>query len=157
MAGFLLDQRPARIAEAEELCGLVESLADGVIDRAAEAHIIADAAHGEDLGVPAGGEKQAIGKRRRVGEPRGERMALQMIDRDQRLVVGERDGLGRGQADDDAADQAGPGGGGDAIERFERHVRFGHRLGDNGIERLDMGPCRDLRHHAAEFGVLAYL
>ena len=83
--------------------------------------------------------------------------AFQVIDRDQRLVVGERNRLGRGQADDDAADQAGPGGGGDAVERFERHVRFGHGLGDDGIERLDMGARRDLRHHAAEFGVLADL
>jgi hypothetical protein len=35
-------------------------------------------------------------------------MRFQMIDRDQRLVVHQRDRLGHGQADDDAADQAGP-------------------------------------------------
>ena len=148
------DQRATRIAEAEELCGLVERLADRIIDRTAEAHVIADAAHGEDLGVPAGRQKQAIGKRRRVGEPRGERMAFQVIDRDQWLVVGKRDGLGRGQADDDAADQARPGGSGDAVQRLEPHLRFGHGLGDDDIERLDMGARRNLRHHAAECGVL---
>ena len=103
---FLLDQRTARIAEAEQFRRLVESLADRVVDRAAEPQIIADAAHAENLGMAAGGEKQAIGKRRRIGEPRGQRMRFQMIDRDQRLVVRKRDRLGRGQPDDDAADQA---------------------------------------------------
>ena len=115
-SGFLLDLRAARIAEAEQLGGLVEGLADGVVHGGAEPHVIADAAHGDDLGVAAGGEEQAIRKRRVVGQPRGQRMRFQMIDRDQRLVLHQRDGLGGGQADDDAADQPGAGGGGDAVE-----------------------------------------
>ena len=84
-------------------------------------------------------------------------MRFEMIDRDQRLVVGERDGLRRRQPDDDAADQPRPRGGGDAVEAFEGDLRLGHRLGDDVIERLDMGAGGDLRHHAAEFGVLADL
>ena len=84
---FLLDLRSARIAEAEQLGGLVEGFADGVVLRGADPHIIADAAHGDDLGVAAGGEEQAIGKRRGVGQPRGERMGFEMIDRDQRLFA----------------------------------------------------------------------
>ena len=83
--------------------------------------------------------------------------AFEMIDRDERLVVGKRDGLGLGQADDDAADQAGPGGGGDAVERFERCPPSAMALAMIGVERVDMGARRDLRHHAAEFGVLAQL
>ena len=84
---FLLDLRAARIAEAEQLRGLVEGLADGVVHGGAEPHVVADAAHGDDLGVAAGGEEQAIGKRRAVGQPRGQRMRFQMIDRDQRLAA----------------------------------------------------------------------
>ena len=61
-ARHLFDSRAARIAEAEQFRGLVEGLADGVVARGAEPDIIADAAHRDDLGVPAGGEKQAIGK-----------------------------------------------------------------------------------------------
>ena len=114
--GFLFDQRTAGIAEAEQFRRLVEGLADGVVERAAEAEIIADAAHAENLRMAAGGEEQAIGKRRPVGEPRRERMRFQMIDGDQRLVVRERNRLRRGQPDDDAADQARAGGGGDAVE-----------------------------------------
>ena len=117
--GLFLDLRAARIAEPEQLRGLVEGLADGVVHRGADAHVIADAAHGDDLGVAAGGEEQAIGKRRRVGQPRGERMRFQMIDRDQRLLADQRDRLGGGQADDDAADQSRPGGRGDAVDRVE--------------------------------------
>ena len=79
--------RAAGIAKAEQLRGLVEGLADRVVDRGAEPHIIADAAHRDDLGVAAGGEKQAIGKRDVVGQPRGQRMRFEMVDRDQRLVV----------------------------------------------------------------------
>ena len=48
LRGLLLDQRSAGIAEAEELGGLVEGFADGVVERAAEAQIIADAAHAEN-------------------------------------------------------------------------------------------------------------
>ena len=85
--GKLLDLRAAGIAETEKLRGLVEGLADGVVHRVAEQHIVADAAHGDDLRMAAGGEKQAIGKIDAVGQPRGQRMRLQMIDREQRLVA----------------------------------------------------------------------
>ena len=48
--------------------------------------------------MAAGGEEQAIGKRRDVGQPRGQRMRLQMIDRHQRLAVDQRNRLGGGRA-----------------------------------------------------------
>ena len=88
-----------------------------------------------------------------VGEPRGQRMRLEVIDRDQRLLRHQRDRLGGGEPDDHAADQAGPGGGRDAVELAKVHAGFGHRLGDDQVERLDMGARGDLRHHAAEGGV----
>ena len=125
--------------------------------RAAELEIIADAAHAEDLGVPAGGEEQAIGKRRRVGQPRGQRMGFEVIDRDQRLVVGQRDRLGHGQPDDEAADQTRPGGRRDAVERREADIGLRHRLGDDEVERFDMGAGGDLGHDAAERGMLVDL
>ena len=153
-SGLLLDLRSAGIAEPQQLRGLVEGLADGVVERGAEPHIVADAAHGDDLGVAAGGEEQAIGKRRGVGQPRGQRMRFEMVDRDQRLVADQRDRLGGGQADDHAADQAGPGGGGNAVDLVEAVAGLAHRLGDDVVEHLDMGARGDLRHHAAECGVL---
>ena len=86
MLRLALDLRPARIGEAEQLRGLVEGFADRVVDRGAEPHVFADIEHRDDLGVPAGGEEQAVGKLGAVGEPRGQRMRLEMIDRDQRLL-----------------------------------------------------------------------
>ncbi len=107
--------------------------------------------------MPAGGQKQAIRKADAVGQARGQSMGFQMIDGDQWLVVRERDRLGRRQPDDHAADQAGPGGGRDAIEIAERDLGLGHGLFDDAVERFDMGAGRDFRHHAAEFGMFADL
>ena len=157
MRRFPLDQRPAGITEAEEFRGLVESLADSVVDGAAELQVIADAAHAEDLGMAARRQKQAIRERHSVGEPRRQRMGFQVIDGDERLVVGECDGFCGRQPDDHAADQSGPRRGGDAVEGAEGNLRLGHGLGDDVIERLDMGASGDLRHYAAEFGMFADL
>ena len=107
--------------------------------------------------MAAGGKKQAIGKVDAVGEPRRERMGLEMIDGDERLVVRQRNGLGCRQSDNDAADQARPSRGRDAVQRAERHLRLGHRLADDPVERLDMGARGDLRDDAAELGMFADL
>ena len=77
--------------------------------------------------MAAGGEKQAIGKRQRAGQPRRQRVGLEMIDRDQRRVVHHRDRLGCGEAHDDAADQAGAGGGGDRGKLRKADACFLHR------------------------------
>ena len=122
--GGALDLRAARIGQPEHFCHLVEGLAHGVVDGGAEPHIVADADHGDDLGVAAGGEKQAIGKRQRAGQPRRQRVGLEMVDRDQRRVVHHRDRLRGGQADDDAADQAGAGGGGDRRQAAQSRRRL---------------------------------
>ena len=99
-AGLALDLRPARIAEAEELGDLVEGLADGVVDGGAEADVIADAAHRDELRVPARDEEEQIGEADAVGEPRRQRMALEVVDGEQRLAGDERQRLGGGQPDD---------------------------------------------------------
>ena len=77
-----------------------------------------------------------------------------MVDRDQRLAVGERDRLGRGQPDNDAADQAGARRRRNAVNVGEGLLRLGHRGGDDAVERFDMGACGDFRHDAAEFRML---
>ncbi len=100
--------------------------------------------------MAAGGEEQAIGEQRSVSEPRGQRMRFQVVDRDQRLVVDERDGFRRGQANDDAADQTRPRGRRNTIQRAEGYLRLAHRRADNRIQRLDVGAGGDFRHHAAE-------
>ena len=149
-----LDLRAARIGQPEHFCHLVEGLAHGVVDGGAEPHIVADADHGDDLGVTAGGEEQAIGKRQRAGQPRRQRVGLEMVHRDQRRIVHHRDRLRGGQPDDHAADQAGTGGGGDRRKLRKADAGFLHGAVDDAVEHVDMGARGDLRHHAAEGGML---
>ncbi len=145
-----LDLRPARIVEPEELRGLVEGFADGVVERGAQPHVIADAAHGDDLGVSAGGEEQAIGERHVIDEAGRERVRLEVVHRDQRLLLDQRDRLGGGQSDDHAADQPGAGRGRNAVELVEVAPGLPHRPADQQVEDLHMGARRDLGYHAAE-------
>src|SRR5262249_18576726 len=65
--------------------------------------------------------------------------------------------VARGPSTDRAADPPGPGGGGGGVGVGEAPPRARHRLGDDEVERLDMGARRDLRHHPAEGGVLVDL
>ena len=58
-----------------------------------------------------------------------------------------------GRGDDHSADQAGPAAAAIAEIRA-KPFRVLHRLSDDAVEQVDMGACRDLRHHAAETGVL---
>ena len=76
-----------------------------------------------------------------------------MVHGDEGEIARKGDGLPRGDADDQPADQAGAGGGGDTVDRVEAKASLGERLGDQNIEKLDMGARRDLRHDAAELGV----
>ena len=99
--------------------------------------------------MAAGDEQQEIRKAEPVGEAWRERVGLEMIDRDERHAARERDGLPRGDPDDEPADQPGPRRGGDGIDRVPIEAGIGERLGDRCIQHLDMGACGDLRNHAA--------
>ena len=77
-------------------------------------------------------------------------MAFQMVDRLQRLAGCRSQRLGRHQPDDQPADQAGPGGGGDRVDIGERDAGIGKRCLDDAVQRLDMGARRDLGHDAAK-------
>ena len=156
-AGLALDLRPARIAEAEELGDLVEGLADGVVDGRAEANVIADAAHRDELRVPAGGEEEQVGEADAVGEARRQGMALEVVDGEQRLAGDERQRLGGGQPDQDAADQPRTGGRGDAVEIGEAQGRPVHGAPDQPVDHLHMRPRGDLGNDAAIGGVLGDL
>jgi len=95
-------------------------------------------------------EQQQIRKiEPRLGQPRAERMAFEMVDRDQRLARGQRQRLAGDQPDHHPADQTRPGGGGDRIDRVEPEARVRQRRFDQGREMLDMSPRGDFRHHPA--------
>src|SRR6476619_458832 len=94
-----------------------------------------------------------MGEWNAIGQAGGERMAFEMIDGDERFAGGQRDRLRGGQADDDAADEAGPGGRGDGVDVGEAEPRIAERRGDYAVERLDMGAGGDLGNDTAEDGM----
>ena len=61
----------------------------------------------------------------------------------------QRDGLGLGHADDDAADEAGPARRRHRVEIAEADARLGERPRDQPVEMIEMRARRDLRHDAA--------
>ena len=74
--------------------------------------------------MAAGGEEEEVGKADAVGQPRGQRMAFEMVHGEKGLAGDERQRLGGGEPDEDAADQPGTRGRGDAVDVVERAVRL---------------------------------
>ena len=145
--------RTARIGQPQGLGDLVEGFAGGVVDGCAHAPAAADALDGDQLAMAAGDQQQQEGVVDVAVEPGRDRVALQVVDGDERQAPGQGDGLAEGQADHHPADEARSGGSGDAAQVGEAEAGLRHRLGDDRIDDLDMGPGGDFRHHAAERGV----
>ena len=76
-------------------------------------------------------------------------MRLQVVDGGEGEIVDAGDGLAGEEAHDQAADQAGPGRGGDGREVGEAQAGLAHRTLDQAVELLDMRPCCYLGHHTA--------
>ena len=102
-------------------------------------------------------QQQEIGKRHVFGEAHRKRVALQMIDGEERLVLGEGQRLGGHDAHHHAADQARPAGRGDPVEIGQIELRLSERLDHQPVEPLEMGARGDLGHHAAETAMLGHL
>ena len=150
----LLHRRPAGKAEAQQLGGLVEGLAQRIVDGGAEPLVAADVVHDQQLRVAAGDQQQQVGRLQALGEPHRQRVRLQMVDGDQRQPVHQRQRLGRGDAHQQPADQPRPRRHRHAIELAEADPRLAHGLGDDLVEAFHVGAGGDLRHHAAVAAVL---
>ena len=97
---------------------------------------------------------------RRLLEQRRVEVGLEVVDGDERHVPGQRQGLGRGHADEQRADQAGPVGGGHGVDvavlvlrGAVGQARLDEGLRDDGHEEVDVGAAGDLGHDAAVAGV----
>ena len=148
--GQLRQRRPARVAEAEQPRALVERLAGGVVERAAEPLEAAVLGHAGQQRVAAGGEQA---QERRLDRVRlqvvGGHVAVQVVDRRQREPARGGEGLGGGDADEQRADQARALGDGDQLDVVERGARAGERVVDDGVDQLQVMARGDLGHHAA--------
>ena len=147
----LLDVRPAGKAQAQQLRGLVERLARGIVDRRRDPAIAADALDQQQLAMPARHQQQQIGKGEvRIGQPRAERMPLQMIDRDERLARRMRQRLAGDEPHHHAADQPRPCRRRDRIDLIQSQPGILERRRDQRLQRLDVRARRDFGHHAPE-------
>ncbi len=95
--------------------------------------------------MPARDQQHQIGKADPVGQPRGQCVARQMVDPDQRLARAEGDALGAHHARQHPADQPGTGGHRHDIHRRERQPGLGQRLFDRQVHLLGMGAGGKLR------------
>ena len=154
--------RPPRPRQAEHLRRLVEGLAHRIVERGAKPAVAAHPLYRHALAMPAREQQQQIGEGRRgliqhARDARGQRVPLQVIDREKRNAARDGHALGEAAADDQPADQPGtrrPGHRGEvtiAQPRFLQHPRGKARQGGQ------MRARRDLGHHAAEAGVLRLL
>ena len=87
----------------------------------------------------------------------GVEVALEVVDGHERHVPHEGERLGRADADQQRADQPGPGGGGHRVDLVVGHAGLDERLGHDRGEHLDVGAAGDLGHDAAVAGVLVDL
>src|SRR6202012_4924770 len=104
--GLLLDQRAARVAEAEQARRLVEGLAGGVVEGLAEQLVALVVADRGEQGVAAGGDEAEERRLERLRlEEVGGDVALQVVDRDQRQPARGGDRLRGRDADQERTDQ----------------------------------------------------
>ena len=148
-----LDQGAAGKAQAQHLGCLVEGLADGIVDGGAETAIAPHPFDDQQLAMATRDQQHQIRKSHVVGKPRRQGVPLQVVDCKKRQVMDSGNGLGRGHPDQEAADETRPGGGGDAVQLSEFDLRFGQGLGNQAVDVVKVGSCRDLGYDAAEGAV----
>ena len=107
--------------------------------------------------MAARGEKEEVGKADAVGQPRGQRVAFEMVHGEKGISGHERECLRGGEPDEDAADEAGTRGRSDPVDVVERAVRLAQRPRHEPVDDLHMRACRDLRDDTAIGGVFGDL
>ena len=100
--------RAARVAEAEQLRGLVEGLAGGVVDGFAEQRVVADASTAMSWVWPPETSSATKGNPARLGQQRRKQMAFEVMNADDRLSQRRTQAGGDAGADQQRARQPGP-------------------------------------------------
>jgi hypothetical protein len=155
--GQTLQRRPARVAQPHALGDLVEGLAGRVVDGRAQAAAGADPRHLQQLAMAAADQQQQEGIGDFVRQPGAECVPLQVVDRDQRQVAGQRRRLAERKSDHHPADEAGTRRGRDAGQVAPAQPGFGQGPRDDAVDGFHMRPRGDFRHNAAVGGVFGDL
>ena len=145
-----LNGRPSGLGQAEELCRLVEGLAWRVVNGAADPFEPVRGMDDQELAMPARDEEKEVGKGGCVGQARGQRVAGEVIDADEREAGDERDGLGAHHARQEPADEPGARGRGDAVKVSQTEAGAGKRLFGDEVYTLGMGAGGDVGDDAPE-------
>ena len=152
------DRRPPRIGQAEQATDLVKGLPGRIIQGLAEEPIAPVIEHQHQLRMPAADDQAEQRERRlgrewldagEIGQPVGIDVALDVIDRHERQVMGRRHRLGDADADQQRADQAGPVGDGHRIEIGPSHAGLLERRLHGRDDPAQLLTGRHLRHDAA--------
>ncbi len=156
--GGVFDGGASWKAEAEHFGALVEGFAGGVIDRGGKSTVAADPFDKQELAMAARDEQEEIGKAEvRLRDHRRQCVALEMVERDKRLVSGERKPLRGDQPDHDPTDEAGPRRGGDRVHLVKGGSGFGKHIFYQPGQNFDVRARGDFGHHAPIWAMRALL
>ena len=117
--------------------------------------VVGDVGDEQQVGVPAGHEQRQgrLGQGTVLQGVDGH-VRREVVDAVERLPERHGERLGRGHAHQQRTGQARSGRHGDGVEVGQTHPGLAAGALDGGDHGLEVGPGRDLGHHAAEAGVL---
>lgn len=153
IGGEAVDKDAARVAEAEEFGRFVESLAGGVVERAAEELVSAETFDIEKQGVAPADDERGV---RRDGVPTEkwrEQMALDMVHGEESFSRAEREAFGERGSDEQGGGEAWAGGGGDGVEFGKVEAGFLHGAVDDERGTGEMVARGDFGNHTAKLGM----
>ena len=150
LASGVFDRRAAGIAEPDQLCGLIESLSGRVVKRGAKASVKPDSSAYQELTVPAGDQQNKIGEIDTIGQPGGQCVTFEVVDRDKRLAGTPRNPFSHHRADNQPAYETRARSGGYSVDLSERDIGLGERAVDQSIEMIEMRPRGNLGYDPTE-------
>ncbi len=145
---------PARVAQPQELGGLVEGLPRRIVSGLPEDLVITDTSDPDQHGMPSRHQQGQEGKLGGPGlEQGGQQVTLHMMDADGRHVQRPRQAAAESRPDQQRPDQPRPRGVGDTVDLVEPGTRLGQGAADQGNQVPDVIPGGKLGHHSPVFGM----
>ena len=149
---------PPGIAQPEQLGGLVEGFAGGVVQGFPQRFVGADAGNLHQLAVAAGNQQGDEREGGRIGfEQRREQVAFEMVDADDRHLEREAQRGGNAGADQQRPGQPRPFGIGDGLDIVQGAAGLLQDLPGQRQHAPDVVARGEFRHHPAVFGVHRHL
>ena len=158
LLGEAVDVRASGVGQAEQPADLVEGLAGGVVEGAAELDDVGgDVPDAQQVGVPPGDDEpdEALGQGA-VHQLVDRQVPDDVVDAVDRPAQGRGQGLGGADAHGERADEAGAGAHGDGVDLAQVHSGRLQGGVEGGDEGLQVGARGDLGDDAAEAGVLVH-